>query len=128
MDTVLVNRRFFFRVTALAGGGMLLGLDPGSEALAQTSTAPASLSNVLLRIAPDGIVTILSKNPEEGQGIRTSEPMVVADELDVDWKDVRVEQADLNEALYGRQSAGGSRAIPSDWDMLRQAGAGARQM
>ena len=54
--------------------------------------------------------------------------MVVADELDVDWKDVRVEQADLNEAIYGRQSAGGSRAIPSDWDMLRQAGAGAKHM
>ncbi|MDA0204225.1 MAG: molybdopterin-dependent oxidoreductase [Acidobacteria bacterium] len=128
MTTRAVNRRYFLRVTALAGGGMLVApvFDMRSEA--QGRTDGEFVANVFVRIALDGIVTIASKNPEVGQGIRTSEPMIVADELDVDWEHVRVEQVDLNEALYGRQHTGGSRAIPSDWDMLRRAGAGARQM
>ena len=128
MTTTTVNRRFLLRVTALASGGMMVApvFDFGSELLAQSDSA--FVPNVFLRIAPDGIVTIASKNPEVGQGIRTSEPMIVADELDVDWENVRVEQVDLNEAIYGRQHTGGSRAIPSDWDLLRRAGAAARQM
>ena len=128
MTTRAVNRRYFLRVAALAGGGMLVApvFDVRSEAQGQTDGE--FVANIFVRIAQDGVVTIASKNPEVGQGIRTSEPMIVADELDLDWEDVRVEQVDLNEALFGRQHTGGSRAIPSDWDMLRRAGAGARQM
>lgn len=131
MKSTMVNRRFFLRVTALAGGGMLLGsgLEPDSEALGATSESGAAFTpSHFIRITPDGVITIWSKNPEVGQGIKTSQPMQIADELDADWKDVRVQQADLSELKYGRQSAGGSRSTPNDWDLLRQTGAAGRQM
>jgi isoquinoline 1-oxidoreductase beta subunit len=132
MSTLTVNRRSFLRVTALAGGGMMIAayVDP-VELFGQGrqgGTPPPPLEpNAFIRIAPDGKVTIIGKNPEIGQGIKTTLPMIIADELDVDWKDVTVEQGDLD-AKYGQQNAGGSTAIPGNWMPMRQIGAGARQM
>src|SRR5213593_2386410 len=131
MEIAYLDRRTFLRVSAVAGSGMMLGLYYKSDALAQ---APADLSALALapgafvRIAPDGIATIMAKNPEVGQSVKVMLPMLIAEELDVDWKNVRIEQADLDEEKYGRQFAGGSVAVPNHWLPMRQVGAAARQM
>ncbi len=128
-----MDRRSFLRVSGLAGGGLLLGfyLRPGTRALAAAADAPAATEfspNAFVRITSDGVVTIMSKNPEIGQGIKTSLPMIVADELDVDWAQVRIEQALSEPKKYGAQFAGGSLATPLNWDELHHVGAAARQM
>src|SRR6185503_6797267 len=99
MDTNFstMDRRDFLRVTALAGGGLLLGsysLDAAD--VAALEAAEEATLNVFIRITPDNLVTIVSKNPEIGQGIKTSLPMIVAEDLDADWKNVRVEQVGLD--------------------------------
>jgi isoquinoline 1-oxidoreductase beta subunit len=128
-----IGRRSFLRVTAIAGGGLLLSayIDPAEKALGQAPQGPppAVLTpNAFIRISSEGIVTITAKNPEIGQGIRTMLPMLIAEELDVDWKDVRIEQGDVNFAKYGLQVAGGSTATPNNWIPMRQVGAAGRQM
>jgi isoquinoline 1-oxidoreductase beta subunit len=120
-------------VSAVAGGGLLLAayIDPAEKAFAQAPQGPppAVLTpNAFIRISPEGIVTITAKNPEIGQGIRTMLPMLIAEELDADWKDVRIEQGDVNFAKYGSQVAGGSTATPTNWLPMRQVGAAGRQM
>ena len=119
-----MNRRSFLRATALAGGGMLLAyyVESVGKVLAQFGPPVTLLPTSFITIAPDGIVTIIAKNPEIGQGVKVMLPMLIAEELDVEWKDVRIEQADLN-AKYGLQIAGGSTATPMNWDPLRQVGA-----
>jgi isoquinoline 1-oxidoreductase subunit beta len=124
------SRRTFLKVTALAGGGLLLQatLPAIARAAGAASSEPAAALNAYVRIAPDGIITIMSKNPEIGQGIKTMLPMLIAEELDIDWETVRIEQADLDAAKFGRQFAGGSMATPLNWDPLRRVGAAGRQM
>ncbi len=89
-----------------------------------TSLSPS----VFIRIDPDGSVRILAARPDMGQGIKTSAPMTIADELDVDWSRVTVEQSPANAQIYGSQTVGGSRSTPASWDMLRLCGATARAM
>lgn len=127
------SRRAFLRASALAGGGMLLTLSVPMAAHAAVSI-PAGADpglpslNAFVRIAPDGMITIMAKNPEIGQGIKTMLPMLIAEELDADWSKVRIEQADNDPGKYGAQFAGGSFATPMNWDPLRRTGAAARQM
>ena len=127
-----LNRRSFLRISALAGGGLVVAayIDPITGLLAQgpgRGGAPL-VPNSFIKIAPDGKVTIIGKNPEIGQGIKTTLPMLIAEELDVDWKDVTVQQGDLDAAKYGAQSAGGSTAVLNNYNSMRQIGAGARQL
>lgn len=127
------SRRAFLKVSAVAGGGLLLHamLPPlARAAIADPSAASkgGGALNAFIRIAPDGIVTIMSKNPEIGQGIKTMLPMVIAEELDVDWNHVRIEQAPVDQAKFGRQFAGGSMATPLNYEPLRRIGAAGRAM
>ncbi|MCU1326492.1 MAG: aldehyde oxidase and xanthine dehydrogenase molybdopterin binding protein [Bryobacterales bacterium] len=126
-----MDRRSFFKVTAAAGGGVLFSLQFVEEALGQGrggATPPPSSPNNFIKVAADGTVTIVAKNPETGQGVRNMLPMMIADELDVDWKQVRLEQADLDDSKYTAQSSGGSTATPNAWIPMRQVGAGGRAM
>lgn len=128
-NTKGINRRAFLQASALAGGGMLLGLYVKPQVLAQPGRqAMGALSpNAFIKIAPDGMVTIMAKAPEVGQGVKNLLPMMIAEELDVEWKKVRIEQADLD-PKYGGQFSGGSFATPSGWEPMRQIGAAGRQM
>jgi isoquinoline 1-oxidoreductase beta subunit len=126
----ITSRRSFLKASAVAGGGLLLHAvlpSVAQAAIAPGSVEPASL-NAYVRIAPNGIVTIMAKNPEIGQGVKTMLPMLIAEELDADWDKVKIEQAGLDAEKFGRQFAGGSMATPMNWDPLRRVGAAGRQM
>ncbi len=124
-DLAAPSRRLLLKVGLAAGGGLLVGLAPAFAAAAAADTA---ILNAYVRIAPDGGVTIAAKNPEIGQGIKTMLPMVIAEELDVDWGAVRIEQAPVDFKAYGAQFAGGSMATPLNYDLMRRVGAAARSL
>ncbi|MGB7220260.1 MAG: molybdopterin cofactor-binding domain-containing protein [Vicinamibacterales bacterium] len=129
--TAQLDRRSFLQVTALAGGGVIIGMyvpafaqqpGPGGRGGPNLwSLAP----NNYITVHPDNTFTIISKNPETGQGIRAALPQIIADEFDVDWTQVKIQQADLD-PKFGPQTEGGSRAIPVNYDPMRQIGAGGR--
>lgn len=122
-----LNRRAFLKVSILASGALAVGVGWGSPLSANEMEGDLWTPNLYVRINRDGTVTIVSKNPEAGQGVKTAFPMVVAECLEVDWNDVSVEQAPLD-TRYGRQVVGGSRGTPDGWDDLRIAGTGALYM
>jgi isoquinoline 1-oxidoreductase beta subunit len=122
-------RRSFLRSTAV-GSAFMLGMS-AEGALAAAAGAAASKDftpNAFIRIGRDGRVTLISKQPEIGQGIKTSLPMVIAEQLDVPWGDVRIVQGDLDTALYGPQGAGGSTSTPTNYENFHRLGAAARMM
>lgn len=123
-----VSRRNFLRVSMIAGGGMLVGFSAlsNSETGENTEATPFS-PNAYIKISPDGKITLMSPNPEIGQGVKTSLVMLIAEEMNVDWQTIDVEIAPLD-AKYGSQTTGGSGAIRSRYAPLRQAGATAKAM
>jgi isoquinoline 1-oxidoreductase beta subunit len=134
MSTINKSRRDFLKLTSLTGGGLVLGFswfsaDAKAPVIIEKAAAAANVGfNSYLSIATDGTITILSPNPELGQNILTSFPMIVAEELDADWTKVKVLQAALDTKSFERQTTGGSGAVPHSWKRLRTAGATARQM
>jgi isoquinoline 1-oxidoreductase beta subunit len=130
MSTLTVDRRSFLRISALAGGGVMFAyyMDPLTGLVVEQGRGggPPLVPNSFIKIAADGKVTIIGKNPEIGQGMKTILPMLIAEELDCAWKDVTVQQGDFDPAAYGGQGAGGSTAIPNNYTPMRQVGAAAR--
>jgi isoquinoline 1-oxidoreductase beta subunit len=122
------NRRAFLKVSALAGGGFMLGLYPKTAAALAQGPAAASLApSDFISIAANGVVSLTSRNPETGQHSLNMLAMLIAEELDVDWKDVKIIRPDAD-TKYGPQFTGGSTATPTNWDPMRQVGAAGRQM
>lgn len=126
MNTTL-DRRQFLHVTTLAGGGVLLGIYIDSADVF-AATAADFTPNAFIRITSDGAITLIAQNPEIGQGVKTMLPMIIADELDVDWQDVKVEQAPFDAVKFASQYTGGSTATPNHWLPMRRVGAAAREM
>jgi isoquinoline 1-oxidoreductase beta subunit len=122
------TRRSFLAVTAVSGGGLLLGLylkptfDRAIEVLSPLQP------NAFIQVDADGTIHVAAKNPEVGQGVKTSLPMIIVDELDAEWERVRVAQAEVDRSRYGLQATGDSRSTPHNWMPLRQVGAAARHM
>jgi isoquinoline 1-oxidoreductase beta subunit len=132
METTQLSRRSFLRASVIAGGGMMLAyyVEPLERVLAAPQFGPpvTLLPASFITITPDGAITIIAKNPEIGQNVKAMLPMLIAEELDADWKAVKIEQGDLNPAKYGAQIAGGSTATPMNWVPMRQLGAQCRGM
>ncbi|HLK46895.1 MAG TPA: molybdopterin cofactor-binding domain-containing protein [Bryobacteraceae bacterium] len=127
MKKMRIDRRSFLKVSALGGGGAILALYVKPAAAQFGPQVPPVPSNYI-KIAPDGAVTIVAKNPDLGQGVKTMLPMLIAEELDADWKKVKIEQADFDDTKYAGQIAGGSTATPTNWTPMRQVGAAGRAM
>src|ERR1700744_6714285 len=121
------SRRTLLRTGAAAGGGLFLSWGLNANGALAANASPMEL-NAYIRIGADGLITIMGKNPECGQGIKTMLPMVIAEELEADWSQVFIEQAMSEPAKYGTQVAGGSPSTPVNYDPLRRVGAAGKQM
>lgn len=133
-DSITFSRRSFLRTSSLAGGGMLIGFNLFT-ACKDNVEMPKDIAqlnyndfNAFIKISDEGMVTLYSPNPEIGQGVKTSMPMLIAEELDVPWENVNVVQGVLDTKNYQRQVAGGSQSIRFSWKPLRETGALAKQM
>ncbi len=130
------SRRSFIKVSAISGGGMMLGFNwfASAKSVEVLSKGKDLLTtewvemNGYIKITADNVIKIMAPNPEFGQNVKTSLPMIVAEELDADWKDIVVEQAPYDTSIFVRQMAGGSQSVRTTWKPLRTAGATARQM
>ena len=128
------NRRSFLKASLLSGGGFMIGFNALAHIkpteIAKINNLPLYFNelNGFVKITADNVIKIMAPNPEGGQGVKTSMPMLVAEELDVDWKDIIIEQAGLDTKHFTRQTIGGSQAIRTGWKPLRMAGATAKQM
>lgn len=128
------SRRSFLKVSSLSGGGFMLGISWLASAKPEETLSALNVEPVwqeltsYIKITPENVIKIFSPNPEFGQNVMTSLPMLIAEELDADFKSIVVEQASYNPALFNRQFTGGSQSIRSAWKLLRTAGASARQM
>ena len=132
---IKISRRDFLKVSALAGGGLILGFSfPFGKALGDTATPTSALvkPNAFIRIGADETVTIIVNHSEMGEGVYTSLSMLVAEELEADWSKIRVEAAPVdpvyNHTAFGMQMTGGSSSVWSEYDRLREVGAAAREM
>lgn len=128
-----VDRRNFIKFTGLATGGFALAfyIRSGSDAVAATTATLASADftpNAFIRITGAGKITIVSKQPEMGQGVKTSLPMIIAEQLEVPFNDITIEQGDFDLAKFGNQGAGGSNSTPNNYDNFHLVGATARTM
>src|SRR5713226_7772941 len=129
-QTVILDRRHFLKTSAAASAGLVIGFTwptKAARASSEQSAANAFAPNAFLQIDRAGQVTIWKTMPEMGQGVHTSLPMLVAEELEVDWSKVSFAIADFN-SKYGSQEAGGSASVANAWVPLRRAGAVAREM
>ena len=118
----MTNRREFIQLSAISSLGLVIGI----PSLVQSSATDVSI-HPLIRVGIDGQITLFAQNPEMGQGVKTALPMIIAEELDVDWQTINVEQADWNPA-FENQFSGGSLSIRLNYTAMRQAGATARAM
>lgn len=123
-----ISRRHFLKVSALSSGGMLLSFSFLNQVVMANPLEDAAFTpNGYIKISSDGTVVVMAPNPEIGQGVKTSLPIIIAEELCVDWKKIQVEFAPVD-SKYGRQVAGGSASVRGRFNELRTAGATAREM
>ncbi|WP_339704439.1 molybdopterin cofactor-binding domain-containing protein [uncultured Kriegella sp.] len=134
VSNITFSRRNFIRTSSLASGGLMIGFNlftackPEAKVPVDLADLDYADFNAFIKIAKNGAVTIFSPNPEIGQGVKTAMPMLIAEELDVAWDNVYVQQGALDTKNFTRQVAGGSQSIRHGWDALRQTGATAKQM
>ncbi|BBM83986.1 aldehyde oxidase [Candidatus Uabimicrobium amorphum] len=130
-----MTRRSFLKTSAAVLGGLVIGFQlpsSGRRIEAKSKWASADIANAFLRIDEDGSITIMVNHSEMGQGVYTSLPMIVAEELDCDWNDVRIEPAPVNmvysHTTFGSQMTGGSSSVWTEWERLRLVGATGKAM